>query len=191
MKNVSVYILTAACAVILAFSIISCGGGDSDPLKGTWFGFWFPFGEIEVTFDNQGNITEFLRDGDPWADFVGGQAESRGPGAYLLTIQFNEGPIYGYFLMDDIERHALFALEVEGTFVPAALEKGAENMPVYGVNDILGSWSGYSWAYSDSAMNMAVESPVSLLATFQLPNNSYSLTHARGVDPPGLFWYSD
>ena len=187
MKNVSVYILTTVCAVTLMFSIASCGGGDSHPLKGTWLGYWYVFDEITVTFDNQGNISEFLRDGSPLTGFTGGRAESLGQGTYLLAIQVDEDLANGWFLMDSIERHALFVLDVEGTYLPAALEKGGENMPVYGLSDILGTWSGYSWAYSDTVMDMAEEAPRSLVATASLPDNNYTLTMPWGWILSGNF----
>jgi hypothetical protein len=171
-------------AALLLF--ISCGGSSSSdgghPLEGSWLGLWL-VSETEVTFDGQGTMTEFLLFGDPVTGFISGEVTSGGPEAYRLTLQMEEGALGGWFLVDDLQKHALFATDPESFNVPyflGGLEWGAESLPRYGEDDIIGSWNGYSMSYSDQTMDLVITPAMSLVAVSGSPDNAFTLTRPNG-----------
>ncbi len=128
-------------------------------------------------------MTEFLLSGNPATGFVSGEATSGGPEAYRLTLQIDEEALGGWFLVDDFKDHALFATDPElinSPYFVGGLERGAESLPLYGEDDIIGSWNGYAMSYSSQAMDWVITPAMSLVAVSGSPDNAFTLTMPNG-----------
>ena len=156
---------TAFSVVIFAGLFSSCGGGSSDSsslsladLEGTWLGPYAVVADsISLVFDESGQITDLLTDGSS-AGYTGTVVQID-DNHFHLDVQ---ALLSGGLFVDGPAEHSLLYFD-SGPIV--LLEKGATVIPTYADDDVVGSWSGFGYAYSDTLGEMVKVSPVTATIT--------------------------
>jgi len=173
--------------VFLAFGVLlySCGGGSGSDhsLEGTWAGYLYIGGDLEFTIDGSGEITELLLNGSPSTTFLEGYVDDN-PEIYTMTWDMvPSGPISFPFLTDSGQEHGgiLLIYPGDGFALVGALEKGGATAATFYPSDILGTWSGYGYAYSHAVLDFAPFSPVVVEAVSEDPLDSFTVSLPAGT----------
>jgi len=155
------YRLTLSALVFSLFAgLAACGGGGGGTwLQGTWYGpgensLEEP-GAYEVTFDGDGKITRLAVDGV--ASGLQGTTSEASPDFLDLTLSDNRA---GGILVDASRTHMAY-FDANGIF--AVLQKGAAALPAYVGDDVIGSWSGFSYWYSSNPDSWGEKAPFNSL----------------------------
>lgn len=177
--------LTVALVTGLALIFNCCGGGSSGgdhPLRGTWEGHITCFGPLPVTLsiDGSGELTKILVNGAPSTTILGGEVDD-GPDIYTMTwIHETLGPIAFPFLTDAAQVHAAIVPMWGPVAYVGALEKDGDPTTVFFQSDVVDSWSGYGYAYSQTALDFMPFSPVTVDASSGTPI-AFTVTMPVGV----------
>jgi len=173
-------VLSAACLL----AACGGGGGESHNLKGTWNGYLYGEGPMSLTIDREGDVTELLFNGSPSTSFLGGSVEG-GPGTYTMTWELDpQGSVSFPFLTDEEQIQDPAVEHIHGSviymFAPLALigtveRNGSATTTFYG-DDILGSWSGYGYAYSHAVLDFAPFSPVTVEGVDDTPLDTFTVS---------------
>jgi len=169
----------------LALSVgLACGSDDSESsghaLEGTWEGHLFPRGTLTLDIDGSGEITEILLNGAPMSGIQGGSVDD-GPTTYTMTwIDDALGPLAFPFLTDEEESHGAIALLFGPVAFVGAVERDGSRSTVFFESDIVGSWTGFGYAYEQSALDFQPFSPVTAEATAGTPI-AFSVTMRSGT----------
>lgn len=175
------------CAVLAVplGSVVACSddtGGPPHALEGTWEGHLFPYGGVTIQIDRNGDITEiaFAFDAVRAPDFTDGMVDD-GPDTYTMTWNNEQlGPIAFPFLPDQEKAHAAMALLFGPVATIGAFERSGSDSTVFFESDVVGSWSGYGYAYEQSALDFVPFSPVTADATSGTPI-AFSVTMPSGT----------
>jgi hypothetical protein len=160
------------------------GGGGVHALAGTWEGHLFPAGRfggrITLSIDSSGEITEILSEGSASTSILGGEVDD-GPDVYTMTWDIEAlGPIAFPFLTDEGLAHAAMAPLVGTVALIGAVERDGSATTTFFESDVIGSWSGYGYAYDQDALDFAPFSPVTAEATSGTPI-PFSVTMPSGT----------
>lgn len=180
----------AGAFVLMVFFLFNCGGGGGSgadhSLEGEWAGYMFEYGELglNMTIDGSGNITELT--GDDVPPFLEGNVDDNPP-IYSMTWDLDpSGTLAFSFLTDSGQEHgALVYLGPAPVNLIGTLEKGGTTATNFFPNDILGTWSGYGYAYSQSALDFAPFSPVSVEAVDGDPSDIFTVSLPGGATITG------
>ncbi len=167
-------------SLFLSIMVFSCGsGGNGDEegssvgnLQGTWFGvidnLQGTLEDFSVQIDSDGNVVDVS---------IGGV--SSGNTGYinddwdenLFHVRYTTGSTLqgGVMIVDNGYRYATF---VDGNLYIGVLEKGAVSLPLYAASDIVGSYSGGAYEFTEDssgtynwegdAISMAVDNSLAL-----------------------------
>jgi hypothetical protein len=155
-------------------SVVACSDdseGMPHALEGTWEGHLFPYGGLTIQIDRNGDITEiaFAIDAVRVPDFTDGMVDD-GPDTYTMTWNHAQlGPIAFPFLTDQGNAHAAMALLLGPLATIGAFERAGSQSTVFFESDVVGSWTGYGYAYEQSALDFVPFSPVTADVTSGTP----------------------
>jgi hypothetical protein len=171
--------------VFAACMFAACGGGgDGHSLEGTWNGFLWAVGPFTLVIDGSGDITEVLVNGSPSTTILGGSVVG-GPGIYTMTWVLDpEGAVSFPFLTDEEQLQESEGEHLHGSIlfmfgletIIGTVERDGSTTTTYYQSDILGSWSGYGYGYSQKALDFAPFSPVTVEGTADDPNDRFVVT---------------
>ena len=158
------------------------GSGGGHPLEGTWEGHAIlsRLGALTLSIDRSGEITEILVAGSASTELTGGEVDD-GPGIYTMTwFHDSLGPIAFPFLTDAEQLHAAIVPMFGPIASIGALERGGSQTTIFFESDVIGSWSGYGYAYDQDALDFVSFSPVTADASSGTPIN-FSATMPSGT----------
>lgn len=168
MKRSGIRLTLFALTACLA-AAVSCGGGGGggSSLRGTWYG---P-GEnslaephaYELTFDGDGNIIRLAE--DRVASGLQGTTVETYPDFLDLTLSDDSA---GGILVDASGTHMVY-FDENGIF--AVLQKGAAALPAYVGDDVIGTWSGFSYWYSSDPDSWGEKAPFNSLTASPAAQN--------------------
>jgi hypothetical protein len=158
-----IFVLIAMTFVMVL--LIACGGGSSGgiqdlsmaDLEGSWFGPNPTGDSINFVFDEFGQMADLLTNGSSMG--ISGTVDQVDNNYFHLEIpSFASGGLF----VDGLAKYSLLYLDTGPTLL---LEKGATSFPTYADDDVVGSWSGFAYAYSDTLGEMVSNSPVTATIT--------------------------
>lgn len=172
---------------LLMLPIFLCGAcsdstSEAHPLEGAWEGHAIlsRLGPLSVRIDDSGAITELLVGGSASTRLTGGEVQG-GPGIYTMSwIHETLGVIAVPFLADAEEEHAAVVPMFGPIASVGALERDGSETAIFFESDIIGSWSGYGYAYDQDALGFAPFSPVMAEAVAGTPV-SFSVATPNGT----------
>lgn len=137
------------------------GSGGQHPLEGSWEGHLVPYGPMTIVIDGSGEIDDIVVPLAAGINIVGGQVEG-GPEVFTMTWSTSSGLQLGFpFLTDSDQSHAAMLLIVESLGVlTGALERDGSATTTFFEPDVVGSWSGYGYAYDQDALDFVQFRPV-------------------------------
>ena len=136
------------------------GVGGQHALEGSWEGHLVPFGPMTIVIDGSGEITDVDIPLAARLDIVEGQVEG-GPEVFTMTWVLDSGLPLGFpFLTDSDQRHAAMLLLYEGIVFTGALELDGSDTTTFLEPDVVGSWTGYGYAYDQDALDFVQFRPV-------------------------------
>jgi hypothetical protein len=155
---------------------------EAHPLQGAWEGHAIlsRLGVLSLRVDDSGAITELLVGGTASTELTGEEIRG-GPGIYTMSwIHETLGVIPVPFLADAQEKHAAIVPMFGPIASVGALERDGSDSTIFFESDIIGSWSGYGYAYDQDALGFAPFSPVTAEAVAGTPV-SFSVTMPNGT----------
>lgn len=136
------------------------GVGGQHPLEGSWEGHLIPFGPMTIVIDGSGEITDLVVPLAARLDIVEGQVEG-GPEVFTMTWITDSGLPLGFpFLTDSDQRHAAMLLLFGDIVLTGALERDGSATTTFFEPDVIGSWTGYGYAYDQDALDFVQFRPV-------------------------------
>lgn len=158
------------------------GAGGAHALAGTWEGHLFPVsrgGNLTLSIDGSGEITEILLNGSAFPEVVGGEVDD-GPEIYTMTWVTEIGPIAFPFLPDAEQVHAAIVPFIGTVALIGALERDGSPSTTFFESDVIGAWAGYGHAYDQAALDFVPFSPVDVDATAGPPTD-FTVTMPSGT----------
>jgi len=155
------------------------GGGDLAALEGVWFGFG-PFGgNVSLIIDDSGNLTGSLNGGVP----TGLTGSFRQLDDEIFSFVPAAGP-ESFFLTDETFEHGLFTA---GIALMAVQKNPSVEPEAFAINDVVGSWSGYGYAFNDVVGAYEKVAPVQAVAFLLVPSptRTFEVTLPEGATIDG------
>lgn len=138
------------------------GVGGQHPLEGTWEGHLIPFGRMTIEIDDSGEIADIAIPIATRLNVVGGQVEG-GPEVFTMTWNTEAGEALAFpFLTDRDQHHAAMLLLYGPIGLAGALERDGSATTNFFESDVVGSWTGYGYAYDQDALDFAQFLPVTV-----------------------------
>jgi len=136
------------------------GAGGQHPLEGSWEGHLIPYGPMTIVIDGSGEVTDIDVPLAAGINIAEGQVEG-GPEVFTMTWILDSGLPLGFpFLTDSEQRHAAMLLLFEGIVFTGALELDGSTTTTFFEPDVVGSWTGYGYAYDQDALDFEQFRPV-------------------------------
>jgi hypothetical protein len=122
-----------------------------------------------MSIDGSGEITDILVNGSASTELLGGEVDD-GPDIYRMTwVTDSLGPIAFPFLTDPGQAHAAIVLMFGPAAYIGSVERDGSSTTIFFESDVIGSWSGYGYAYDQDALDFVPFSPVTVEATSGTP----------------------
>lgn len=155
------------------------GGSDLTPLEGVWFGLATLAGNVSLIVEDLENVDEVLIAGVPTG--------TMGTFAKLEDEIFELVPAVGtrsLLLTDGTFDHGFFLLD---NLVSAVEKDPPLRSPAFSENDVVGSWSGYGYAYNGATGQYEKDSPVEALVSLTFPSSTrtFEVTLSGGATIEG------
>lgn len=139
------------------------------PLEGSWEGHLIPFGPMTIVIDGSGEIADITIPMVARLNVVGGHVEG-GPEVFTMTWNLESGaPIAFPFLTDSDQRHAAMLLLYGPVGLAGALERDGSPITNFFESDVVGSWTGYGYAYEQDALDFVQFLPVTVAVNAGMP----------------------
>jgi len=162
--------------------VFSCGGGgggdeegsSAGNLQGTWFGIidnlQGTLQEFSVQIDSDGNVVD-VRIGGVSSGNTGYINDDWDENLFHVIYTTGNTLQGGVMIVDDGYRYATFA---DGNLYIGVLEKGAASLPSYAASDIVGSYSGGAYEFTQDSSG-----------TYNWEGDAISLTVDNSLDFSG------
>lgn len=138
------------------------GVGGQHPLEGTWEGHLIPFGRMTIVIDESGEIANIDIPMAAGINVVDGHVEG-GPEVFTMTWITGGGENLAFpFLTDRDQHHAAMLLLVGPLGFAGALERDGSASTNFFESDVVGSWTGYGYAYDHDALDFVQFLPVTV-----------------------------